>query len=271
MGSGNSPSAISQLPTPMTKIIITGSKGRMGQALVSCSKRYRELEITGQIDQGGDLAAVIDKGDVVVDFSHHDATPAIVELCAKNQKAVVIGTTGHSDSEKSQIVNCKSQIPMVWASNFSTGVNTLFWLTRKAAEILGPDYDLEVIEMHHRMKKDAPSGTAKSLAEILANVRKLDLNEAARHGRAGITGERTTGGNRHSLPSRRRRRWRPHGHFCKQRRAGGTDTQGDEPRHASQRRVARGALGRQAETRPLRHAGRAWVEIILSFYFLTLS
>ena len=82
---------------------------------------------------------------------------------------------------------------MVWASNFSTGVNTLFWLTRKAAEILGPDFDLEVVEMHHRLKKDAPSGTAKTLAEILADVRKLQLAEAARHGRDGIVGERTPG------------------------------------------------------------------------------
>ena len=79
---------------------------------------------------------------------------------------------------------------MVWASNFSTGVNTLFWLTRKAAEILGPAYDLEIIEMHHRLKRDAPSGTAKTLAEILAGARKLQLDKAARHGRAGITGER---------------------------------------------------------------------------------
>jgi 4-hydroxy-tetrahydrodipicolinate reductase len=82
---------------------------------------------------------------------------------------------------------------MVWSSNYSTGVNTLFWLTRKAAEILGPDFDLEVVEMHHRLKRDAPSGTAKSLAEILAQVRKLQLNEAARHGRHGIVGERTPG------------------------------------------------------------------------------
>jgi 4-hydroxy-tetrahydrodipicolinate reductase len=80
---------------------------------------------------------------------------------------------------------------MVWTSNFSTGVNALFWLTRRAAEILGPDYDLEIVEMHHRLKKDAPSGTAKSLAEILAGVRKLHLEKAARHGRAGIVGERT--------------------------------------------------------------------------------
>jgi 4-hydroxy-tetrahydrodipicolinate reductase len=174
----------------MTKVIITGAKGRMGQALVSCVKNFHDLEIVGQIDTGDDLGGVIAKSDVVVDFSLHDATPFIVELCVKNQKAIVIGTTGHSDSEKSQITNRKSEIPMVWASNFSTGVNTLFWLTRKAAEILGPDFDLEIVEMHHRLKKDAPSGTAKSLAEILADVRKLHLAGAARHGRAGIVGER---------------------------------------------------------------------------------
>ena len=175
----------------MTRIIITGSKGRMGRTLASCAKSIRDLRIVGQIDQGDDLSAVIARSDVVIDFSLHGATPAIVELCAKNKKAIVIGTTGHSDSEKSQIANYKSQIPIVWASNFSTGVNTLFWLTRKAAEILGPDFDLEVVEMHHRLKKDAPSGTAKSLAEILADVRKLQLDKAARHGRVGIVGERT--------------------------------------------------------------------------------
>jgi 4-hydroxy-tetrahydrodipicolinate reductase len=175
----------------MTRIIIIGSQGRMGRALIACAANFRELEIAGQIGSGDDLGAVIGKSDVVIDFSVHTATPAIVELCAKNKKAIVIGTTGHSDSEQSQIANRKSQIPMVWSSNFSTGVNTLFWLTRKAAEILGTNFDLEVVEMHHRLKKDAPSGTAKSLAEILADVRKLQLEKAARHGRAGIVGERT--------------------------------------------------------------------------------
>ena len=77
------------------------------------------------------------------------------------------------------------------SSNFSTGVNTLFWLTRKAAEILGPGFDLEIVEMHHRLKRDAPSGTAKTLAEILAAVRKQQLDKVARHGRSGIVGERT--------------------------------------------------------------------------------
>jgi 4-hydroxy-tetrahydrodipicolinate reductase len=176
----------------MTKIIITGSRGRMGQALVACAKALRDLEVVAQIDQGDDLSTVISKADAVIDFSSHSATPILVELCAKNKKAIVIGTTGHSDAEKSAIISHKQSIPLVWASNFSTGVNTLFWLTRKAAEILGPGFDLEVVEMHHRMKKDAPSGTAKTLAEILAEVRKLQLDQAVRHGRTGIVGERTT-------------------------------------------------------------------------------
>jgi len=175
----------------MTKIIITGSKGRMGQALASCAKHFRNLEIAGQVDKEDDLASIIGKADVVVDFSAHSATPAVAALCARHHKAMVIGTTGHTDTDKFDITKVIAGIPVVWASNFSTGVNTLFWLTRKAAEILGPNFDLEVIEMHHRLKRDAPSGTAKTLAEILAKVRSLHLEEAARHGRVGIVGART--------------------------------------------------------------------------------
>ena len=175
----------------MTKTIITGSKGRMGRAILSCAPHHPGLQIVGQIDQGDDLRTVIAQGDVVIDFSSHSATPAIAALCAAHKKAMVVGTTGHSDEAKSQIANCQSQIPIVLASNFSTGVNTLFWLTRKAAEILGPGFDLEIVEMHHRLKRDAPSGTAKTLAEILAAVRRQQLDKVARHGRAGIVGERT--------------------------------------------------------------------------------
>lgn len=175
----------------MTKLIITGSKGRMGQMLIACAARIPELQVAGQIDQGDDLGRIIAQGDVVIDFSFHNVTPAVAQLCAEHKKALVIGTTGHSDVEKSQIKNFKSQIPMVWASNYSTGVNTLFWLTRKAAEILGPGFDLEVVEMHHRLKKDAPSGTATTLLEILGDVRRLQLKDALRHGREGIVGERT--------------------------------------------------------------------------------
>jgi 4-hydroxy-tetrahydrodipicolinate reductase len=176
----------------MIKVIITGSKGRMGRALIACAPNFRELEIVGQIDVGDDLGAVVERGDVVVDFSSQTATVGVADLCAKHQKALIIGTTGHTDTKTFEVGLRKAQIPIVWASNFSTGVNTLFWLTRKAAEILGPDFDLEIVEMHHRLKKDAPSGTAKTLAEILADVRKLQLEKAARHGRAGIVGERTS-------------------------------------------------------------------------------
>lgn len=175
----------------MTKILINGSKGRMGQALITCAANHPTLQIVGAVDQGDDIAAAILKCDAVIDFSFHNVTAGVAALCAKHGKALVIGTTGHSETEKAEIKTHAAKIPMVWASNYSTGVNTLFWLTRKAAEILGPSFDLEVVEMHHRMKKDAPSGTATTLLEILADVRKVQLEEQLRHGRKGITGERT--------------------------------------------------------------------------------
>ena len=176
----------------MTKIIITGSKGRMGRMLIDCAARQAELRVVGQIDQGDDLSAVIDQGEVVIDFSFHNATVGIATLCVQRGKALVIGTTGHSNEDRARITELSSRIPIVFASNYSTGVNTLFWLTRKAAEILGPDFDLEVVEMHHRLKRDAPSGTAKTLGEILAKVRKQQLDAVVRHGRVGIVGERTS-------------------------------------------------------------------------------
>lgn len=176
----------------MTKIIITGAKGRMGQMLVACAERQPEhFRVVGQIDLGDDLRTVIRETDAVVDFSFHEATTSIAMICAEHRKPLVIGTTGHTADEKAQTARHKAQIPIVWASNYSTGVNVLFWLTRRAAEILGPDFDLEVIEIHHRFKKDAPSGTAARLAEILAQVRGWPLDQALRHGRRGITGERT--------------------------------------------------------------------------------
>ena len=121
----------------MTRVIINGSKGRMGQALLSCAALMPELEIVGAVDQGDDLAALLPKADVVIEFSFHSVTWGVAELCSKHGKPLVIGTTGHSAEDKAKIVALGSRIPMVMATNFSTGVNTLFWLTRKAAEILG--------------------------------------------------------------------------------------------------------------------------------------
>jgi 4-hydroxy-tetrahydrodipicolinate reductase len=176
----------------MIHLAIIGYKGRMGQALIAGAASNPNLKISGRADEGDDLGAAVSSADVVIEFSFHSVTPQVAELCAKNKKALVIGTTGHSDSDKAMIRKAATQVPIVWASNYSTGVNTLFWLTRKAAEILGPGYDLEVLEMHHRMKKDAPSGTADTLAQILAEVRDQQLKDVIRHGRQGIVGERTS-------------------------------------------------------------------------------
>lgn len=176
----------------MTRVVIVGSRGRMGQMLIQCAARHPDLQVAGQIDQGDSLESVIAGGDVVIDFSLHHATPAVAALCNAHGKALVIGTTGHSPAEQAAIHGARDRIPVVWTSNYSTGVNTLFWLTRKAAEILGPGFDLEVVEMHHRLKKDAPSGTARTLAEILAEVRQWQVDEALRHGRQGLVGERTS-------------------------------------------------------------------------------
>lgn len=175
----------------MLGTIIYGSKGRMGQALIECLSQEEGLECIAGVDQGDELTEAISRADVLIDFSFHNATAPAARLCADKGVAMVIGTTGHTDDEKKVIMDVAKKIPIVWASNYSTGVNTLFWLTRKAAEILGPGFDLEVVEMHHRMKKDAPSGTAATLVEILAEVRKQQVNEVARYGRQGLVGERT--------------------------------------------------------------------------------
>jgi 4-hydroxy-tetrahydrodipicolinate reductase len=126
---------------------------------------------------------------VVIDFSAHTATRSLLEVAAAQRKPVVLGTTGHDAEEKKHLLGLAAKVPCVWAGNFSVGVNLLFALTRRASAVLGADYDAEVIEMHHRFKKDAPSGTAARLLEIILEERKLDVR-ALRHGREGITGER---------------------------------------------------------------------------------
>jgi 4-hydroxy-tetrahydrodipicolinate reductase len=173
-----------------TKIIVNGAKGRMGRILLACAEHQPELQLVGRIDLGDDVRSVIAETDAVIDFSFHEATATMASICAEHRKSLVIGTTGHTKREASEIAGYKSVIPIVWAANYSTGVNALFWLARKAAEILGSTFDIEVIEMHHRTKKDAPSGTAMTLGQILADVRKLPPDQALRHGRHGLTGER---------------------------------------------------------------------------------
>ena len=174
------------------RVLINGSRGRMGEALVRCASTISGLAVGAQVDMGDDFPAALAGCDAVIDFSHHAVLESVLDACVGSGKTLVIGTTGHSDAQVAKIQEAGKQIPVVFAPNYSIGVNTLFWLTRKATEILGPAFDLEVVEMHHRMKKDSPSGTAKRLAEILAEVRQLSYNENTRHGRFGIVGERTS-------------------------------------------------------------------------------
>ena len=170
-------------------ILINGSKGRMGHALTTAAGEMG-LTVGAAVDVGDDLAASLARCAVIVDFSTHKATKAVLELAVAQRKAVVLGTTGHPAEEKKALLALAAQVPCVWAGNFSVGVNLLFALTRRAAGVLGSDYDAEVIEMHHRFKKDAPSGTAARLLEIILEERKL-TSDALRHGREGIVGERT--------------------------------------------------------------------------------
>ena len=174
-----------------TRVLINGARGRMGQALITCAKADpASFELSDGLDVGDDLAAALPSCDAVIDFTHADSTVAVAQACAAAGKILVIGTTGHNDADRARISEISKKIPVVFAPNFSVGVNTLFWLVRKATEILGPDFDLEVVEMHHRLKKDSPSGTARRLAEILAEVRELDYDKNVMHGREGMVGER---------------------------------------------------------------------------------
>lgn len=157
-----------------TKVIISGAKGRMGQALIACAKADPELQLVAGVDLGDDLSKLIGGSDVIVEFALHEATLGTAKLAAQHKKALVIGTTGHTDAEKRDISKLLAGVPVVWASNFSTGVNTLFWLTGKVAEIVGPNWETEIVETHHTAKKDAPSGTAKTLQEVLRKARGKD-------------------------------------------------------------------------------------------------
>ena len=174
----------------MTKLLVTGAKGRMGQAVISSAEKTADIEVGAQIDVGDSLSDAIGKCDTVIDFSHHSFTTELLESCLEHNVKVVTGTTGHSDEELDFIRKASETIAIVKAPNFSVGVNTLFYLTRRATEILGENFDLEVVEMHHRDKVDSPSGTARRLVEILDETRGLSYDNDTMHGRHGDVGPR---------------------------------------------------------------------------------
>jgi len=171
-------------------LLVTGCKGRMGQAVLSAAA-VQNVTVSATIDVGDVLADALTKCDTVIDFTTHHFSDELVAACVAAGTRMVIGTTGHTDGELARIREAAQILPIVFAPNFSVGVNTLFWLTRKATEILGGDFDLEVVEMHHRMKQDSPSGTARRLAEILAEVREVSYDQDVKHGRFGDVGART--------------------------------------------------------------------------------
>ena len=163
----------------------------MGQAISACAQREPgRYHIYAALSRHDPATEAIAGGEVVVDFSSAAAVEAILCDCRQTRTPLVIGTTGHTAGQRALIAEAAREIPIVFAANFSVGVNLLFWLTRQAARILGPGFDLEVIEVHHRLKKDAPSGTARRLAEILAEARALTYEEHVRHGREGTVGAR---------------------------------------------------------------------------------
>jgi 4-hydroxy-tetrahydrodipicolinate reductase len=154
------------------RVLFIGAAGRMGKTISDLANADSEIDVAGQCDLGDPIEPAMKNCDVAIDFSNADAISEICAAAAHHRKPLIIGTTGHSQEQRGLIEETSQSLPIVFASNFSIGVNVLFWLTRKAAEQLGADFDAEIVETHHKMKKDAPSGTAKTLAEVLKATKK---------------------------------------------------------------------------------------------------
>ena len=197
----------------MIGIIMCGIAGRMGGRLAHLVSESEDLALAGGTERAGhaaigedvcavlggkatgmrvtdDLSRIIERGDVVIDFTEPAATVEAARICGEAGKAMVVGTTGWSTEQRSQFEEAVKTIPCVFAPNYSVGVNVLFKLVEEAARILGDEYDVEIVEAHHRFKKDAPSGTALGLAEAAARGLNRNLEEVAVYGREGLVGQR---------------------------------------------------------------------------------
>jgi 4-hydroxy-tetrahydrodipicolinate reductase len=173
------------------RVLVVGAKGRMGRTIVDLAMAERNIEIVAQCDLGDAITPAMKNADVTIDFSHANAVDEICAAAIESGQPLVIGTTGHSDAQRELIAKTARSVPVVFASNFSIGVNALFALTRKAGEILR-DFDIAIVETHHKTKKDAPSGTAKTLAQIVNTTRKVHKElpiESIREGE--VVGEHT--------------------------------------------------------------------------------
>lgn len=198
----------------MIKIAVCGAAGRMGSRIVALSKDYLNIKVIACIEAKNnpkigmdagvvagigelgvkiidDLEKVINDADIVVNFTNPEATLEHLKIVRKHRKSMVIGTTGFSNDQISIIQEASKEIPVVLSPNMSVGVNLLFKVLQDVAKILGDDYDVEIIEAHHRMKKDAPSGTAIKMAKVIADALERNFDEVAVYARKGIIGERT--------------------------------------------------------------------------------
>ena len=193
-------------------ILIVGASGRMGQSLIQEITNDKDLALVAAIDHKSsdklgrdageaigistgieidhDITKVISSADVLIDFTRPEASLEYLKLCEAHQVKYVIGTTGFSDQEKKLILDASKTIPIVFAPNMSVGVNLLISLVEKATQLLKDDFDIEIIEAHHRHKIDAPSGTALRLGEAVAKASGRDLKKEAQYERFGNTGER---------------------------------------------------------------------------------
>jgi 4-hydroxy-tetrahydrodipicolinate reductase len=157
------------------RVLLIGAAGRMGKTVLDLASVDPEIEIVAQCDLGDSIEHAMKNCDAAIDFSHANAIDEICRAALQHGRSLVIGTTGHSQQQRRMIESASQSLPIVFASNFSVGVNVLFWLTRRAAELLGPEFKAEIVETHHKMKKDAPSGTAKTLAEVLESAQNEEI------------------------------------------------------------------------------------------------
>lgn len=197
----------------MKRIAVIGAAGRMGKTLIEAIQQAEGAQLTAAIERPestligadagelagvgklgvtvvGDLSGVLDDFDVLIDFTHPTSTLANLDICRAAGKALVIGTTGFSEEEKQRIAEAGQQVPIVFAPNFSVGVNLTLKLLDMAARVMGDEADIEIIEAHHRHKVDAPSGTALRMGEVVADALGRDLQKVAVYGREGQTGAR---------------------------------------------------------------------------------
>ncbi|MCQ2388491.1 MAG: 4-hydroxy-tetrahydrodipicolinate reductase [Kiritimatiellae bacterium] len=177
-----------------TKLAIVGAAGRMGQMLARLAVPMSDVEVVARVDVADGFDAAVPAGtDAVIDFSFHAAAPANARRAAEIGAAYVLGTTGLSAEEQAAVDAAAAAVPVVQSGNYSLGVNLLVELVKRAAQVLGKEYDVEVVEMHHKHKKDAPSGTALMLARSVAEGRGVKLEDCVCHGREGMVGERPEG------------------------------------------------------------------------------